>query len=103
MKDFLEETVTGYSVEWKRKAFFKFVEVYEDSSYQPELKAKIIQFILIPCMSHCFENGVGDEFVGQVPPMPDVDSPYNIVAVLLDKVSYNEIISCLVSCNRSHV
>jgi transformation/transcription domain-associated protein len=86
LKDFLENTVTTqYSISWKRQAFLKFVDVFEDREYPSELKAKIIQFILIPCMAHCFEKGLGDEFVGS-PPMPDADSPDNIVSVLLARV-----------------
>ena len=77
-----------YSVAWKRQAFLKFVEVFEQREYPSELKAKIIQYILIPCMAHCFEKGLGDEFVGS-PPMPDADSPDNIVSVLLAKVNHN--------------
>jgi len=74
-----------YSVAWKRQAFLKFVEVFRDTEYSSELKAKIIQYILIPCMANCFENGLGDEFVGS-PPMPDSESPDNIVNVLLNEV-----------------
>lgn len=80
-----------YSVAWKRKVFFRFVEIFNEEGYHPDLKAKIIQFILIPCMSYCFEQGLGDEFVGS-PPMPDVDSPDNIVSLLLSKVTVRFII-----------
>lgn len=33
-----------YSVEWKRKAFFKFVDVFRDQSWPKDLKAKVCRF-----------------------------------------------------------
>ena len=36
--------VQSYSVEWKRKAFFKFVEVFQaDQSWPKDLKAKVCE------------------------------------------------------------
>ena len=31
-----------YSVDWKRNAFFKFVEVFHDNNWPQELKAKVM-------------------------------------------------------------
>jgi transformation/transcription domain-associated protein len=30
-----------YTVEWKRKAFFKFVDVFRDQGWAKDLKAKV--------------------------------------------------------------
>ena len=41
-REFLEETVADtYSIEWKRKAFFKFVEFFHDAKWCNDLKAKV--------------------------------------------------------------
>ena len=31
----------GHSVEWKRKAFFKFVDIFHDTNWPQELKARV--------------------------------------------------------------
>jgi len=85
LKEFIEKTVTRYSISWKRMAFEKFVSIYADPDYPDELKAKIIQYILIPCASYCFDKGQGEEFIGG-PPMPDVDSNDNLVSLFINKV-----------------
>ena len=42
IKDFLEGTVAqSYTVAWKRDAFFKFVELYQDPTTSQQLKAKV--------------------------------------------------------------
>ena len=41
-KDFLQETVAqSYPVDWKRNAFFKFAELFHDTKYTQEMKAKV--------------------------------------------------------------
>ena len=45
-----------YSVEWKRKAFFKFVDVFHDQTNWPqELKAKVI-YVFKVCMPLVFQQ-----------------------------------------------
>ncbi|BFZ01386.1 hypothetical protein BsWGS_04423 [Bradybaena similaris] len=86
VKDFLDETVAKtYTTEWKRKAFFKFVSVFHDQSWPQELKAKILQYILIPCFYHSFEKGEGDRLIGG-PPAPDQDSDDNVISVFINRV-----------------
>ncbi|KAK7109588.1 transformation/transcription domain-associated protein-like isoform X2 [Littorina saxatilis] len=86
VKDFLEETVAStYSVEWKRQAFFKFVEVFHDATYPQELKAKILQYILIPCFQASFERGEGDHLVGG-PPAPEQDNDDNVISVFINRI-----------------
>lgn len=85
-RDFLEKAVPKYSIQWKRQAFFEFRRVYKDSNIDDELKAKIIQFVLIPCFAYCFERGQGNELIG-CQPGPDSDSnPDSIVNVLIHEV-----------------
>ena len=46
MKEFLEKTVChDYGADWKRAAFFKFVELFRDPTLSQELKAKILQVL----------------------------------------------------------
>ena len=57
LRDFLEnEVCASYPVAWKRKAFFEFVKLWNMPESAPgalsqELKAKILQYIIIPCFS----------------------------------------------------
>ena len=86
LKDFLETKVAKtYSVDWKRKAFFKFVDIFHDNSWPQEVKGKILQHILIPSFTHAFEQGEGEKLIGG-PPSPDQDNPDNVISVFIGKV-----------------
>uniref|UniRef100_T1JAK1 Transformation/transcription domain-associated protein n=1 Tax=Strigamia maritima TaxID=126957 RepID=T1JAK1_STRMM len=86
LKTFLEVTVAhSYSVEWKRMAFFKFVELFHDQTFPQDLKAKILQYILIPSFALAFESGNGERLIGG-PPAPDQDLPDNVISVFINKV-----------------
>jgi len=52
------------SILYKRKIFFKFVEVFLDVYYLQELKAKILQYIILPMFAYTFEDGKVDEVSG---------------------------------------
>lgn len=83
LHNFLETAVAqDYTVEWKRSAFFKFVELYQTPNVCEELVAKILQFIIIPCFSVCFECGKGDQLILG-------SDGHNIVSVFINDVSYN--------------
>ncbi|XP_011505966.1 PREDICTED: transformation/transcription domain-associated protein [Ceratosolen solmsi marchali] len=85
LRDFLENTVAQeYTVEWKRSAFFRFVEHFP-TTMSPELKAKIVQLIIIPCFAVSFEKGEDTKLVGSTP-VPYQDSPDNIVSVFINKI-----------------
>ncbi|KAI0213609.1 Transformation/transcription domain-associated protein [Lamellibrachia satsuma] len=85
-KDFLEETIAQtYSVDWKRKAFFKFVEIFHDQGWPQTLKAKILQHILIPSFANSFEKGEGERLIGGIP-APDQDSTDNVISVFINRV-----------------
>ncbi|XP_023232044.1 transformation/transcription domain-associated protein-like [Centruroides sculpturatus] len=86
LRDFLENTVANnYTVEWKRMAFFKFVELFHDNSFPQELKAKILQYIIIPSFAVAFERGEGERLIGG-PPTPDQDLPDNVISMFINKV-----------------
>ncbi|XP_012269997.1 transformation/transcription domain-associated protein isoform X2 [Orussus abietinus] len=86
LRDFLENTVAQeYTVEWKRSAFFRFVEHFPTNNMSQELKAKVLQLIIIPCFATSFERGEGVKLVGGAP-MPDQDNPENVVSVFISKV-----------------
>lgn len=83
---FLEKTVIEtYSIEWKRDAFAKFVNVFHDPTYPQKLKAKILQYIIIPSFSHSLEKGFGEALLGG-PPQPERENPNNLVHMFINKV-----------------
>ncbi|XP_073941495.1 transcription-associated protein Nipped-A isoform X1 [Choristoneura fumiferana] len=84
LRDFLENTVAQtYTLEWKRSAFFRFVEHFSSDAMSQELKAKVLQMILIPCFAVSFEKG--QKIVGG-PPAPYQDNPDNVVSVFINNV-----------------
>lgn len=86
LREFLETTVaSNYTIEWKRDAFFKFVDVFHNPSYQQELKAKILQYVIVPAFSISFERGEGEKLIGG-PPAPEQDNPDNLISVFINKV-----------------
>ena len=86
LTDFLDtEVAKGYSTENRRALFFKFVEVFQNPEYPHELKAKILQYIIIPSFSSCFEEGKVDSLLGG-PPDPERDSDDNIISVFINKI-----------------
>lgn len=86
-REFLEKTVPKYGIVWKRQCFFEFRRVYKDPMVDDELKSKIIQFVLIPCFTYCFERGQGNELIGCLPGSGDSDSnPDSIVNILINEI-----------------
>ncbi|XP_017777683.1 PREDICTED: transformation/transcription domain-associated protein isoform X2 [Nicrophorus vespilloides] len=86
LKDFLENTVAQhYTVEWKRSAFFLFVEQFPMHGMSQELKAKVLQLVLIPCFAVSFERGETNKLIGTLP-APYTDNPENIVSVFINKL-----------------
>ncbi|KAJ8954217.1 hypothetical protein NQ318_005812 [Aromia moschata] len=86
LREFLQNTVAqNYTVEWKRSAFFRFVELFPLGDMSQELKAKVLQLILIPCFAVSFERWETNKLVGG-PPMPYQDSSDNVVSVFINKL-----------------
>ena len=84
-RKFLEQNVCHFSVEWKRNAFFKFKEIFRDTNYPQELKAKVLQFIIIPMFATSFEKGETEKLIGG-PPEPDEDSPDNLISIFINDI-----------------
>ncbi|XP_074658755.1 transformation/transcription domain-associated protein-like [Tubulanus polymorphus] len=86
VKDFIDKTVANtYVVEWKRKAFFKFVDIFHDQNWPQDLKAKILQYILIPSFAVSFEKNEGEKLIGGAP-APEQDNADNVISVFVNKV-----------------
>lgn len=86
---FINSIAKTYSVEWKRTAFFEFVRIFNEQSdefqYSHNLKANILQFIIIPCVLDCFENGYIKELIGGEP-NPNQDDDNNLISVFINKI-----------------
>ncbi|KAK1124236.1 hypothetical protein K0M31_006611 [Melipona bicolor] len=86
LRDFLEHTVAqSYTVEWKRSAFFRFVDHFPTNNLSQELKANVLQLIIIPCFAVSFERNEGAKLIGG-DPMPYQDNPENVVSVFISKI-----------------
>jgi len=81
LKDYVEHEVCyKFSVDWKRAAFFEFIRLWKiDNSLSQDLKAKILQYIIIPMFANSFEKGETDAIIGG-PPAPETDSEDNVVS-----------------------
>jgi transformation/transcription domain-associated protein len=55
------EVARKYTIDQKRAIFYKFVELFNQETYSQELKAKILQYILIPMFTASFEENERDE------------------------------------------
>ena len=65
--------------------FFKFVECFQDQTYQQDLKAMILQHIIIPMFDESFKLGQTNDLIGG-PPNPEHDSPTNVISIFVNKV-----------------
>lgn len=86
LREFLQNTVAqSYTVDWKRKAFFHFVDKFNGTSLSEDLKAKIITALLIPCFVVSFDKREGNKLIG-APPTSYIDDDNNVVSVFISKV-----------------
>nr|CAD7263930.1 unnamed protein product [Timema shepardi] len=85
LTNFQHTVAENYTVEWKRSAFFRFLDHYPDPNVSNELKASILQLVIIPCFSVSFERGEDEKLVGG-PAEPEQDNPNNIVCVFIKVV-----------------
>lgn len=86
LRDFLSNTVAqNYTVDWKRKVFFHFVEKFHNPNVSQDLKARILTNILIPCFAVSFEKGEGIKLIG-APPTPYQEDDNNVVSVFISRV-----------------
>jgi transformation/transcription domain-associated protein len=91
LKDFLEhEVCSKFSVDWKRAAFFEFIRLWKaDQHLSQDLKAKILQYIIIPAFANSFEQGHTDALIGS-PPAPDQESEDNVVSSFITNIIETE-------------
>ncbi|QQP58074.1 Transformation/transcription domainassociated proteinlike [Caligus rogercresseyi] len=86
LKDFLEnEVCSKYPISWKRAAFFEFVRLWKipgEGGLSQELKARILQFIIIPSFAFTFDKGDGDSLIGS-PPAPEQECTENVVSTFI--------------------
>lgn len=75
----------NYTVDWKRKVFFHFVDNFNNPALSQDLKAKIITTILIPCFAVSFDKGEGIKLIG-APPTPYQEDENNVVSVFISRV-----------------
>lgn len=76
MKNFYFQT---FSVSWKRAVFMKFVDMYnhESEKLKYEFQAKLLQWIIIPCVRVSFERGETDTLIGTAP-NPDLGKFFSL-------------------------
>ena len=48
-------------MEQKRHVFFKFVELFHDKNFPQDLKAKALQYVIIPMFAVSFDKEEGDQ------------------------------------------
>lgn len=65
--------------------FFKFVECFQDQTYNQDIKAMILQHVIIPMFEESFKKNETDDLIGG-PPNPEFDSPTNVISVFVNKV-----------------
>lgn len=91
LKNFLVQTVAqGYTVEWKRSAFLRFCELFHMNTVSEELKARILQYIIIPCFTVSFERGEGERLI-TTSNKSFQETADNLVTIFLVKVSNENI------------
>ena len=94
LKIYLRDHVyKSYSCEWKRNAFNKFIQLFShetenaSSIYSQNLRANILQYILIPCIQYCCENGQLRQLIAcEANPASIDDDNTNIIHLFINKV-----------------
>lgn len=85
-REFLSSTVAqNYPVDWKRRAFFHFVENFRNPKLSQDLKAKIMTMILIPSLAISFDKGDEVELIGG-PPSPYQENDNSVVSVFISRI-----------------
>ena len=97
LKIYLRDHVyKAYSCDWKRNAFYKFIDLFTRSnddtmssaySYSQGLRSNILQYILIPCVQYCCENGQLKQLIAcDANPSSIDDDNTNIIHLFINKV-----------------
>jgi transformation/transcription domain-associated protein len=81
-RDFILKICENYTVDWKRDAFFLFVDYYHRSNVSIDLKIKIITMILIPSFAISFDKGEESRLIRGY----KQDEESNIISVFINKI-----------------
>lgn len=72
----------NYTVDWKRNAFFLFVDYYGRESISVDLKIKILTMIIIPSFAISFEKGEENRLIRGL----TQDEESNVISVFINKI-----------------
>ncbi|KAJ7354746.1 hypothetical protein OS493_030523 [Desmophyllum pertusum] len=86
LRKFLEETVAKVT-QWSKRELSSsnLWNCFMNRIFHKKLKAKALQYVLIPMFQVSFERGEGDPLIGG-PPSPEQDSNENVISVFVCKV-----------------
>ncbi|XP_050420275.1 transformation/transcription domain-associated protein-like [Adelges cooleyi] len=94
-RSFLEnEIAASFSIEWKRKVFFHFINLYQNKTAHNDILSNILQYIILPCFFKCYKEGEKEVLLL----CSSKNSNENIIQVFLDKV-FIDIQATLVGCD----
>lgn len=82
LRDFIYKICQNYTVDWKRNAFFLFVDYYNRPNVPIDLKIKILSMIIIPSFAVSFEKGEENRLIkghGQ-------DEESNVISIFINKI-----------------
>ncbi|CRK92144.1 CLUMA_CG005737, isoform A [Clunio marinus] len=83
LRDFLHNIVCeNYTVDWKRNAFFLFVDYFGRANTTVDLKIKILTMIIIPSFAISFEKGEENRLIRGV----TQDEESNVISVFINKI-----------------
>lgn len=83
LRDFLHNIVCeNYTVDWKRNAFFLFVDYFERNNIAIDLKIKILTMIIIPSFAVSFEKGEENRLIRGL----SQDEESNVISVFINKI-----------------
>ncbi|KAL7021314.1 hypothetical protein ACKWTF_011837 [Chironomus riparius] len=81
-RDFIYTICQNYTVDWKRNAFFMFVDYYNRPTVTTDLKIKILTMILIPSFAISFDKGEESRLIRGL----TQDEESNIISVFINKI-----------------
>lgn len=105
LRDYLENIIKEYSIEWKRKAVFRFNELFQVKSsilpniecpltWSQDLKNKILQYLIIPLFKNAFETDQKVQFLGSLEDDKNLVNLY--MEIIVQDTNVNDIMQILV-------
>lgn len=90
LSDFLDKVMAQtYDIQWKRKAFSKFIGNFQGKRVSDELKADILHHIVYKCFEASFKKNEVFDLIGTAP-SPNTDDPRNLISIFINKVIDND-------------